>query len=570
MKAVLALVLIVLALPLTVRASEIDTLVQQIKRTRNTSRGISDDEQKIAGKLQAIGASAIPSLLPLLRDPNQNVRDAAAYVLRDMPGLREEHLAPLIEAYHRDHGGWVGPAIASIGTPDAIDFLVEELVRARETENQTTWAIKLLGEKAIPPLLRVYQTNLGWDERLAQTMDHVFHELAAHAEPAVDPLRQIVNDEKASTARRIHAMRALGAIGLTAERATPDLQKMQASADPDLSAAAMGAILQMGGAASAPLLAESLVTAKEDSIRLLVLRDIASLHERGRAAGPTVVKYLSSANWEVRLCAVRTLGYIGYQESAGELIRLLGCVEDWRVVMSAAEALGRMEVKAALPALTKVSQDHWFPPVRSAAITALPAIRDRIHPKSRYPDDNFPLEFFDYWNAGLGMEILNDADANRIRFPIQAAKSEVPKAVLTKLEANGETRGIYCGLKVDGGYLVGRDSGEWGGDIVFIDDQGKSQMVLRENTQAVYQTPNGILATTGLDHLGMNGGVLYRLEKNAAGQWQGHPWRQLPGAPFFSRLLKDGRLLVNCDGGIVVVSPNGDMQLLTRKEVLKP
>lgn len=569
MKAVLALVLLVLTLPLGAHASEIATLVGQIKSIKNTSIWISNDEEKIARELHSIGASAIPSLLPLLSDPNRNVRAAAAYALRDMPGLQEEHLAPLIDAYHLDGVDWVGPAIARIGTPKAIDFLVNELVRGRDAQNQTTWAIKTLGEKAIPRLLRVYQTNLGWDDRLAQTMDRVFHQLASHAEPAVDPLRQIVNDAKASTAKRMRAMRALGAIGITAESAVPDLQKLQASDDPDLSDTAKGTILKMGAAAAAPMLAELLIAAKDDFARTLVLRDIASLHQRGRTAGPTVAGYLSSENWEVRLCATRTLGYIGYQEVTGELIRLLDCVEDWRVVMSAAEALGRMEAKAALPALTKISQDHWFPPVRSAAITALLAIRDGIHPESKYVEDNFALEFFDYWNAGNEMETLKGADFKRIRLPMQVAKSDVPKSILTKSKATEHVPGAYCGIKVGDGYIVGSNQGEWGGEIVFIDRAGKSHIIVQENTEAIYKTPSGVLATTGLAHLGMNGGLIYRLEKDAVGQWQGRPWRQLPGAPAFSRLLKDGRLLVDCYGGIVAVSPNGDMQLLTRKDVLR-
>lgn len=568
MRTILVLVVAAMTIPLEIRAGEIETLIQRIKNTSNTSAGISSEEQEVAKELQAIGPEAIAYLLPLLSHPNKNVREAAGYALRDMKGLKEEHLEVLTRSFQGD-GGWLPSAIANIGTPKAISFLVDELVRQRETQNQITWAVaKVLGEKAVPQLLQIYQTNFGWDERLTQTMDEVFHDMDSRAESAIDPLRQIMNDGNASTAKRIHAVRALGAIGLTAERVAPDLEKMRKNGDPDLSEAAKSAILRMGTAAAAPILAEYLQKANDRDCTL-ILREIASLHQRGRSAGATVFPLLKSENWETRQCAIRTLGYIGYEEAAGDLIRLLDCVEDWGVVMSAAEALGRMEIKAATPKLTEVSQEHWYPPVREAANVALRAIRERVHPKSRYAESNFALEYFDFWNAGENLEKLESTDFVRLHLPIHEVDKAIPRTVLANPEGTPDVPGGNCAIKVSDGYLVGHNRGEWGGEIVFVDFAGKARTLVHENTEAIHQTKSGILATTGLAHMMMNSGVIYKLDKGVTGEWQARPWRALPGAPAFSILLKDGRLLVNCYSGIVTVSPHGDMRILTRKEALK-
>jgi hypothetical protein len=125
------------------------------------------------------------------------------------------------------------------------------------------------------------------------------------------------------------------------------------------------------------------------------------------------------------------------------------------------------------------------------------------------------------------------------------------------------------GVKVEGGWLASLDQGEWGGAILFVDANGNPQVIEKENTQTIYKTEQGIFAITGLAHMFTNRGLVYRITKNDEGRWIATPWRVLPGAPWFSRLLQDGKLFVNCRGGIVIVSPDGDMKSLTRKEALR-
>ena len=304
------------------QTSDVESVVAALKKAAKPGAGITPEEQEIAKKVESIEPKAIPYLLALLRDENEDVRDLASYTLSDIDGLTEQHLDALIESRRRGDG-WIPPAIARIGTPEAVKFLIEELVRERQTQTKLTYAIGLLGEKAVPGLLAVYEADKEWDMNLENTMCSVFKELGHKATGAIDPLLKIACDERAPRARRVQAVITLGAIGLPAERAVPRLQKLPESSDVKLRTAATAAIEQIGSPEAVPLLVKKL-EAKSD---ILVLRDIARLGARGRSAGPTLLRFLENQDWDMRVGVVRTLGYIGYDEAADDLVKMLGCVQ---------------------------------------------------------------------------------------------------------------------------------------------------------------------------------------------------------------------------------------------------
>ena len=569
MKALILLILLLCgATQHVVYASEVEKLVETLKKVAKPDAGIPSEGQEVAQKLQAIGPEAIPYLLPLLRSENHDVSTLASYVLRDMEGLTESDLDALIEFQRKDNG-WIPPAIARIGSPRAISFLVEELVRDRETQTQLTYAIEILGEKAVPRLVEVFQNEKGWDDRLEMTMYSVFKELGAKAVTAIDPLLKIASDETILAKKRIHALMAIGAIGLSAERAVPVLQKLQEHKDESIKEAASSAILNIGSAEAAPIFSRMLEQAPDHRDQTLLLRDIAALRAHGKAAGAAVAKRLSDENWDVRVQAARALGYIGYEDATDALIALLKRKDDWRLVLSAAESLGRLKSERALPALSVVSKYHWFPPVREAALTAAKIIRGEPIPKAEDSGNNFASDFFEYEHAGARMEWLAEDDARLIRFPLAAAPDKDVENAIRKFRHRG-TGGPMCGVKVKDGYLIGADEGEFGGELSFFDSKGKSRHIISENTEAIYKTERGIFAVTGLAHISMNSGFVFEVSTSTDGSWTAAKWRALPGAPRFSRLLKDGNILVSCHGGIVLVSPDGDMKLLSRRESLRP
>src|SRR5688572_23938202 len=84
-------------MPLNSPSAEVEVLIEKLKKAADPGRGITEEESKIARQLQAFGAEAVPPLLALLQDNNEQVRDVASYTLQDVEGLTEEHLPALVE-----------------------------------------------------------------------------------------------------------------------------------------------------------------------------------------------------------------------------------------------------------------------------------------------------------------------------------------------------------------------------------------------------------------------------------------------------------------------------------------
>ncbi len=563
----MALLILFSSLSETVCASEVETLVETLKKTAKPGSGITEEEQEIAKKLHATGPAAIPYLLPLLREKNKDVRELASYTLRDMEGLTEQHLDDLIDSCRRGDG-WIPPAIARIGTPKAVAFLVEELVRQRETHTQVTWAIEMLGTNAVPALVQVYQNENGWDDKLEWAMNFVLKEMGKKALSAIDPLLKIATNATESADKRVRAITAVGSIGLPAEQAVPTLQELRQQKDTKIRGAALAAILNIGTAEAAPLLVEQLDQAKDPAERRGIIIDIANLKSRGNSTGSALVKYVADDDWEVRVCAVRALGDIGYKEAEGDLLKLLNRPDDWHLVFSAVAALENLKSERAPGELSSLSQNHWYPPVRVAARNAIKAIRDDSPREPKSTEESPPFGVIDREPNREGMESLDENEADLIRFPVATRPDQLFTVVIkTPIGGRGNQQGR--GVQVEDGHLIGTDRGEWGGEITFIDLKGNSRVIVTENTEAIYKTTDGIFAVTGLAHMGINDGFLFRLTKDAHGSWTAKKWRALPGAPRFSRLLTDGSLFISCYDGIVLVFPNGEMKSLTRKEVLR-
>jgi HEAT repeat protein len=194
-------------------------------------------------------------------------------------------------------------AIARIGTPRAVAFLVEELLRKRETNNQVDGAIERLGEKAVPDLVRIYQKDEGWEETLEEVLRSVFRVIGKRCKTAIDPLLEIANDETAAPSERARAVAVIGTMRLAAERAVPDLVKLQQNGNEDIRAAAEFSIANIGTAEAVPILLKRVGQSTSSFDRMLTIRPIGWMGTRGKSAGPAVMKYLADDDGDVRIAA---------------------------------------------------------------------------------------------------------------------------------------------------------------------------------------------------------------------------------------------------------------------------
>jgi hypothetical protein len=102
---------------------------------------------------------------------------------------------------------------------------------------------------------------------------------------------------------------------------------------------------------------------------------------------------------------------------------------------------------------------------------------------------------------------------------------------------------VHDWLAVEGGFLVGYNSGEWGGGVLWYDSNGTlRQTITRENAVRFVETRYGLMAFTGLAHLTQDAGHVLHLV------YTGRSWRSraldLPGSPRAIRLDSDGSVLV--------------------------
>jgi hypothetical protein len=118
-------------------------------------------------------------------------------------------------------------------------------------------------------------------------------------------------------------------------------------------------------------------------------------------------------------------------------------------------------------------------------------------------------------------------------------------------------------LRVADGWLLGGDRGEWGGELVLLDETGRSRRLVDDNIGGLAPLGARVVAIGGLAHLSSNRGLVYEVIRDAKGNWSAHPWRVLPGAPWGSALESDGSLLIDTNGGTVVLSPDGRLRMAT-------
>jgi HEAT repeat protein len=545
-----------------------------ISRLRTVARedlgpGIGPDENAVAMALQALSPESIEPVVSLLEDPEVGVRELAGYVLRGMPGLQPRHL-PALRAAVEAGDGWLPPAIASIGTPEAVRFLVAQLAKRPQSQTQLTVALERLGTRAVPGLVELFHCGESCDARLLLVAGQVLGEMDDAASAAVAPLASIAGDPGASFPERNAAVRALGSIGALARPAIQTVLALAREGPAPLKDAARMATLEIGGPGTRDVL-ESFLDRESPSLALI---KIARLGAGGREAGPRIETLLDSPDRDARVASARALGAVGYTPAAPRLTAALADRDDWRLVYCAAEALGRLGAAESRGALRQTAASHWYPPVREAAATAALALDGRsvYEPGSRPADLSIALD------TAPGVVRLGPcADARH--YPAVPERSEVldpSRAELAKRLAYDrvvegfDEKGRHTrlrptvptvGVRVAGGWLVGNDAGEWGGELVYKSDAGATAVLLSANVHALHALSEGrVVASTGLAHMGFNDGSLYAVSCRAEG-CSARRWKELPGAPVSSWMTASGELLVNARRGSLLIAPDGTMRM---------
>jgi HEAT repeats len=556
--------------------------------------GMGRAEDLLAERIRSF-PGAVDAMVPLLADADIGVAHLAAYVLRDVETI-DSHYLPQIEAGLDRDLGWLAPALARIGTDAAAQVAVQRLlVSDSAPENQEAYALKLFGARAVPYIVAAARCEGGCKTKDDhRNLGAVLGEIGADGAQAVPSLLAVAKGPATSDERAIDILSMIGRVGEHARPWQDDIAALS-QRKPALAPIVSKILIDIGSDSAGALLAERLRTSPND----IDIRDAAMLGRRGRDTAPALIAILDGNDWELRMLAARALGAIGDAAAAPALTKALNDTRDIRLNWAAAESLGLLRIATSAPALERSAQGHWHPAVRGSAERALRALRDTTASPSDVNDIRDPGYVFNTMgDAAYECEkpdaaIVNEPASRKLyarKHKTKIAKLQYPATTVgygppknTQPNASGiievtpetmvrqEITALHTpesALRIDGGWLANSDRGEWGGELMYLGDNGERYVVLDRNIENSFELGGKIVAVVGLAHMMSNDGMLYAIERSATGRWQATPWRALPGAPKASWLTPDGDLLVNTYmGGVVLIDGGGKMRMARCKRM---
>lgn len=554
---------------------------------------VSEKEWAVARRLSEFGGVAVERLVPLLSNPDLDVAQVAAAALRNVESIDPRYLPDIVAALDSGRDlGWLPAALGRIDTPEAARQAVLHYLKAGGSGyNQEAFAVELSGVRAIPFIVQAALCNDGCTENQRYLLAQILSQFSV---PVKKRAAQSLLDAlpRAATAdSRIGMVCMVRSLGPPAQVVEKRLLQLKEEI-PYLGDCADLALVAMHSEKSGVIFAKWLAAEPD----VIMLRDLAETGVAGRKAGPVVEKLLNSPDWDIRVAAARTLGYLEYRPAVPMLLKLLRDESDVVMNRVAAEALARMPDGDSRAALSDVAASHWHPRVRQSAINTAEKkeIVSTETGGSESPAFSFNyFQFQDFETESCSRTKLAPVEESRdqklyTRYAADKLKSlSYPATVIGIgaadeaqqladdpdgiVEINAENMQVHRervtqvpqkALRVDGGWLVGSDRGEWGGELVFVSDDGNAHYILRDNIEDIYRLGDRYVATTGLAHLTMNSGAIFELYQNPDGEWLAARWRSLPGASYSSWFVETGELLINTTrGGSLLVSKNGGMRM---------
>jgi len=127
--------------------------------------------------------------------------------------------------------------------------------------------------------------------------------------------------------------------------------------------------------------------------------------------------------------------------------------------------------------------------------------------------------------------------------------------------------GLQSTLKLQNGWLLGFDGGEFGGGLWFASDDGTTQILNRENVHGFVTTPQGVLVLAGLAHLTLDSGKVFIAPYVVKSSSDVKLLVDLDGAPQAFTKVSDDVMLVVTTRGVSRIRSSGGSELLLRRDL---
>lgn len=125
-------------------------------------------------------------------------------------------------------------------------------------------------------------------------------------------------------------------------------------------------------------------------------------------------------------------------------------------------------------------------------------------------------------------------------------------------------------LWTEHGRLLGSDRGEFGGELVLLDENASppvSPTVLQKaNIEDLFLMEFGVIATTGYFHLDQDIGSILLVTFSETGEPRAQEIFRLPAGVQSSWVMRDGRLLVNTSAGSFAISSPTNLEQVRCRE----
>ena len=549
---------------------------------------ISDEEWSVAKRISLFGEEAVDKLIPLLSGTDEDVAQIASVALRDVKRIDPKYLPNILTALDSDMDlGWLPPALGRIHSSEAAEEAVKRLLVSDSAPgNQEAYAVRLSGIRAVPYIVEFASCKKECGRRDHYILGTVLSDMDEASRREAAKMLIISVKETSSDKVQKGILVMLGMLGKPGLVIEPDLLALK-SEKPFLEEIIDQVLIDIGSAHAVAILANWL-REEPDSEKL---RDLSVLGPLGRDAGPVVVELLEHPRWIIQIAAAKALGFIKYRGAVPQLLTSLNDESDVILNWVSAQSLGRIADNSALNALKQVSISHWHPAVRRSAEKALINLEtlseyERPQNKAGFaftsnlqtePCEKVALKAIEELSESKLYTIADEQKLNSLSYPSEIIGLGLKDGTEHKANSNGvieftvENTQMYrepidqvpdMALRVVNGWLAGSDRGEWGGELVFIGDGEKPVFILRENIAGIYRLGDRYIALAGLAHLGFIDGTIYEIKLYDNGSWNTKLWRKLPGAPYSSRLVETGDLLINTYwGGSILVSAEGSMRM---------
>ncbi|MFL0798246.1 MAG: HEAT repeat domain-containing protein [Cellvibrionaceae bacterium] len=348
--------------------------IAELDKLEDSDSWMSRDDILLAKRISMFGRAALPDLIGLLDSDNKKAVKIVAYSITNIEVIDDKYLFNIVDGIEKGVP-FISRALGGIALDKAAELAVQYYLESPAYSEGL--AVKRQGERALPYLLGAAKSrpDRGFElSRVLGQMDDSTKKLAANA-----ILQELFSHDVTIEERKglLSLFREMGEAGRFVEDRLYSLRDDEVDLENQINLALIGIKSKYSGR----IFADSLVV----DPNVLVLRDLAEIGPAAQDAGPVLIKLLSHSEREIRLGAVRALGYIEYKKSERFLIPLMTLNDDIPLNWAAAVALGMLGKRSSVSSLEAVSMSHWYPAVRHAASMAI----DRINNKGRYTD-KFP------------------------------------------------------------------------------------------------------------------------------------------------------------------------------------